>query len=86
MRLFGNSSCKRTVIWSNSCLIKELNLGALTREMRESARPVAHQYVDRRGVKWCTGKKQALKDSQNLGSSSYFPVKQRVSGLLLNEV
>ena len=69
MKKYGVASCKPSLIWSNSWMIKELDLGPLTDSEKANSIPLAHSYRDRNGVKRCTGKKRTLKESQTLVQS-----------------
>ena len=39
LRLYGHTSCKRTYLWSNSAIIRELDLGKITKDLAESSSP-----------------------------------------------
>ena len=66
MKKYGVSSWKPTTLWSNSSLISEIDLGAMSVEERMQSVPLATTYLDKNGVKRCTGKKKLLKSSQIL--------------------
>ena len=74
MRRYGALSWKATQLWSNSHHIQKLDLGSLTREMKQESVSLAKRYVDKSGVKRCVGKKKALKQSQLLVCASIFSV------------
>lgn len=66
MRHFGVKTAKPTCLWSNSWHINEFDLGPVPKEARLKSETLAKTYEDKRGVKRCVGKKEALKESQKL--------------------
>ena len=72
MAAFGGGTPKRHRLWSNSKTFLEgifLQGGSLPRETLKACKglPLVKKYIDKQGVRRCTGIKDRLKASQHLG-------------------